>query len=92
MANTAGQRAALIDCAMVNTAGQRHDLIDCYGQHRMPVARSNWLLWPTPQTGVEEFAKSKTFFDGESGMLFGATLWEYYAEYYKTRDNPNVSG
>ena len=21
----------------------------CYGQHRRPVARSNWLLWPTPQ-------------------------------------------
>ena len=24
-------------------------LIGWYGQHRRPVARSNWLLWPTPQ-------------------------------------------
>ena len=21
----------------------------CYGRHRRPVARSNWLLWPTQQ-------------------------------------------
>ena len=29
--------------------GQWHALIDCYGRHRRPVARSNCLLWPTPQ-------------------------------------------
>ena len=34
---------------MANTAGQWHALIDCYGQHRRLVARSNFLLWPTPQ-------------------------------------------
>ena len=34
---------------MANTAGQWHALIDCYSQHRRPVARSNRLLWPTPQ-------------------------------------------
>ena len=62
---------------MANTAGQWHALIDCYDQHRRPVWKSS---------------QGPTFFDGESGMLFGATLWEYYAEYYKTRDNPNVSG
>ena len=34
---------------MANTTGQWHTLIDCYGRHRRPVARSNWLIWPTPQ-------------------------------------------
>ena len=34
---------------MANTAGQWHALTGCYGQHRRRVARSNWLLWPTPQ-------------------------------------------
>ena len=34
---------------MANTAGRRHALSNCYGQHRRPVARSHWLLWPTPQ-------------------------------------------
>ena len=34
---------------MADTAGQWHALIGCSGQHRRPVARSNWLLWPTPQ-------------------------------------------
>ena len=29
--------------------GQWHALTACYGRHRRPVARSNWLLWPTPQ-------------------------------------------
>ena len=24
-------------------------LMTCYGQHRRSVARSNWLMWPTPQ-------------------------------------------
>ena len=38
---------------MANTAGQLHALIDCYGQHRKPVARSNWLLWPTPQASKQ---------------------------------------
>ena len=31
------------------TRGQWHALIGCYGRHRRPVARSNWVLWPTPQ-------------------------------------------
>ena len=31
--------------------GQWHALISCYGRHRRPVARSNWLVWPTPQAG-----------------------------------------
>ena len=34
---------------MADTAGQWRVLIDCYGRHRRPVARSNWLLWPTSQ-------------------------------------------
>ena len=34
---------------MADTAGQCHALIGCYGRHRRPVARSYWLLWPTPQ-------------------------------------------
>ena len=40
---------ALYLAAMANTAGRRHALIGCYGRHRRPVARSSWLLWPTPQ-------------------------------------------
>ena len=34
---------------MADTAGQWHAPSGCYGQHRRPVARSNCLLWPTPQ-------------------------------------------
>ena len=33
-----------------NTAGQGHALTDCYGQHRRTVARTNLILWPTPNT------------------------------------------
>ena len=47
----AGQWRALIGCCMANTTGQLHALTGyLYGQHRKPVARSNWLSWPTPQT------------------------------------------
>ena len=35
--------------ASVLGSGQWHALTGCYGQHCRPVARSNWLLWPTPQ-------------------------------------------
>ena len=41
----------LSSTVMANTAGQWHALIDCYGQHRRPVARFKWLLWPTPEHG-----------------------------------------
>ena len=37
----------LICC--LSCLGQWHALTCCYGQHRGPVARSNRLLWPTPQ-------------------------------------------
>ena len=37
---------------MADTAGQWHALVGCYGRHRRPAARSNWLLWPTPQASV----------------------------------------
>ena len=35
--------------AVADTAGQWHALNHCYGQPRRPVARSDCLLWPTPQ-------------------------------------------
>ena len=31
------------------SSGQWRALVGFYGQHRSPVARSNWLLWPAPQ-------------------------------------------
>ena len=34
---------------MADTAGQWHAPSGCCDRHRRPVARSNWLLWPTPQ-------------------------------------------
>ena len=39
--------------AMPNTAGQWRAPIGWYGQHRRPVARSNWLIWPTPQAAAD---------------------------------------
>ena len=39
---------------MAGTAGQWYALIGCYGRHRRPVARSNVLLWPTPQAEKEK--------------------------------------
>ena len=41
------------DHTLIGCYGQHrrpwHALIGWYGQHRRPVARSNLLLWPTPQ-------------------------------------------
>ena len=50
IATASCNRRSLQLAVMADTAGQcTIALIGCYGQHRRPVARSNWLLWPTPQ-------------------------------------------
>ena len=46
--------------AMAGTADRRHALVDCYGRHRRTVARSNWLLWPTPQADESAGSLSRT--------------------------------
>ena len=43
---SAGSASCTVVLASVTVA-----LIGCYGRLRRPAARSNWLLWPTPQGG-----------------------------------------
>ena len=63
---------------MADTAGQWHALIDCYGRHRRQVARSNFLLWPTPQARDAGTAKAVSAptaaADGEKGAAAKARV------------------
>ena len=77
MADTTGEYLFLL-WSTPQAAGQWHALIGCCGQHRRPVARSNWLLRPTPQAVLRmlqlDVKPSNAFAIGHSSELVGNKL------------------
>ena len=80
---------------MASTVGQRHALIGCYGQHSGPVARSNRLLWPTPQatyTLLAEIESGRTITTLLNGKSQGGAVAPNEMVFYQFRPNGGAAG